>query len=102
MKMTLEDMSTTKLVELFADNCRQQDSALLRDDISGFNRLFDGMVAIDDELRRRGTDARLNLNKLFDHENMQVRLQAARLTFGVAPYEAPRNQWLVSEAQQGF
>jgi hypothetical protein len=43
------------------------------------------MDDVDQELRRRGLKARLALLKLFDHSNMQVRLEAAKCSLGVAP-----------------
>ena len=46
------------------------------------------MNDVDQELRRRGLEARLALLKLFDHPNMQVRLKAAKRTLGVAPEKA--------------
>jgi hypothetical protein len=54
-------------------------------EVGKFNRLFDQMHAVDIELRARGLAARLALLRLFDHPNMQVRLQAAKWSLGVAP-----------------
>ncbi len=109
MKPPAENNTIDELVLLFEANCLQQDKALLEEDISRFNKLFDGMVAINDELKRRGTHARLNLKRLFDHENMQVRLQAARLTLGVAPAEArqvieaiSRSAWMPQAGDAGM
>jgi hypothetical protein len=39
-------------------------------------------------LRERGCEARLALTELYGHPNLQVKLQAARVTLGVAPTEA--------------
>ena len=55
------------------------------DEYSRFNRLYKEMASIDQELRRRGNSARLALQKLFDHPNIQVRLQAATECLAVLP-----------------
>ncbi|MGB6175502.1 MAG: DUF2019 domain-containing protein [Methylocella sp.] len=54
------------------------------DELKKFNRLFSEMNDVDQELRRRGLDARLARLRLFDHQNMQVRLKAAKRSLGVA------------------
>jgi hypothetical protein len=58
------------------------------------------MRAVDIELRARGLAARRALLRLFDHPNMQVRLQAAKWSLGVAPEaarqvieEIKKSQW---------
>ncbi|HEV7909773.1 MAG TPA: DUF2019 domain-containing protein [Methylocella sp.] len=76
------------LVDRLAEIGVAQDQALLYDEIGKFNRLFDQMHAADIELRARGPAARLALLRLFDYQNMQVRLQAARWSLGVAPEAA--------------
>lgn len=67
-------------VDRFAEIGIAQDQALLYDEHKKFNRLFSEMNDVDQELRRRGLQARLALLKLFDHPNMQVRLKAAKRT----------------------
>jgi hypothetical protein len=47
---------------------------------------------------RRGLAARLALLRLFDHQNMQVRLQAAKWSLGVAPEEAKEVIESISES----
>jgi len=79
-------MSVDELVERFVGIA--QDQAELMGEIGKFNRLFDQMYAVDIELRARGPAARLALLRLFDHPNMQVRLQAAKWSLGVAPEAA--------------
>jgi hypothetical protein len=86
----IEHLSAGQLVARFAEICLDQDQALLRSDISGFNRLFGQMAAIRDELKSRTGDQRRALLGLYDHENAQVRLQAARASLAVAPEEARR------------
>lgn len=88
MKIALTDMPIDELVQLFAENCIEQDEAIFKEQISEFKKIFNVMFELDKELRRRGRDARLALVKLYEHPNLQVRLQAARVTLGVAPKEA--------------
>ena len=80
--------TTEQLVARFADIALAQDHALLFDQLAKFKRLYAQMDAVDNELRSRGTDARLALVALYDHPNPQVRLKAAVRTLGVAPLEA--------------
>lgn len=84
----LEKLTVDQLVERFAEIGVAQDQALLYDEIGKFNRLFDQMHAVDIELRARGPAARLALLRLLDHPNMQVRLEAAKWSLGVAPMAA--------------
>jgi Domain of unknown function (DUF2019) len=84
-RLKLEKMSVDELVERFAEIGIAQDQAELMGEIGKFNRLFDQMHAVDIELRARGPATRLALLRLFDHPNMQVRLQAAKWSLGVAP-----------------
>jgi len=83
-------MTSDQLVDRFAAICIGQDQALLYSDIAKFNRLYDQMVVVREELKRRPGDQRRALLVLFDHENAQVRLQAARASLAVAPVEARR------------
>ena len=87
-KVDLSRMSDGDLVQLFAENTREQDRSLLVGQIAKYNRLFDRMKDIHDELKRRPGDQRRILVQLFGFPNMHVRLQAAKLTLAVAPLEA--------------
>ncbi len=62
------------------------------------NQLFIEMLAVDKALRTRGTEARLALLRLYDHPNIQVRLQAAKCTVGIAPVAARKVIEAVSES----
>lgn len=89
MKRTpLSAMTTAQLVDQFARNCAEQDNADLEGNMAKYRRLFQGMKEIHDELKSRPGDQRRELIALFDYPNMQVRLQAAKLTLAVAPQEA--------------
>lgn len=83
-------MSIDELVDLFASLGVAQDEALLDDEIAKYNQLYGQMVAIDNELRSRGTEARRALQRLFDHPNAQVRVRAAARSLTVAPVQARR------------
>jgi len=83
-----ERLPAGQLVVRFAEICVEQDQALLRSDVAEFNRLYGQMAAIRDELKSRTGDQRQSLLALYGHENAQVRLQAARASFAVAPNEA--------------
>lgn len=88
--INLSDLSVAELIERFTAICIEQNKALFEDEIAKFNRLFDEMAAVRNELRSRPGDQRRALCALFDHPDPQVRLQAARLSLAVAPDEARR------------
>mgnify|MGYP005810870763 CR=1 FL=1 len=87
-RVKLDDMTIEALVERFAEIGIAQDEALFHDQYSKYNRLYDKMVAVDGELRRRGIEARRALGRLYSHPNVQVRLKAASRTLAVFPIEA--------------
>jgi hypothetical protein len=107
--VALEKLTVDQLVECFAEIGVAQDQALLYDEHKKFTRLFDQMHLVDIELRARGLTARLALLRLFDHQNMQVRLQAAKWSLGIAP-EAARHvieeikkaQWFPQALEAGM
>lgn len=81
----LENMTVDELVDRFAAIGVNQDQALLYSDIRKFNQLYDQMMSVRAELKRRSGDQRRALLALYNHPNAQVRLQAARASFAVAP-----------------
>ncbi|MGH6838399.1 MAG: DUF2019 domain-containing protein [Methylocella sp.] len=83
--VSLGDLTVDQLIDRFAEFGVAQDQAELMGEMGKFNRLYGQMDATEKELRRRGRDARLGLQRLYDHPNMQVRLSAAKRTLGVAP-----------------
>jgi len=87
-RLKLESLSIDELVDHFAQICAEQDQALFDDEYAKFNKLYKEMDVVDKEIRARGVDARLALLQLYKNPNMQVRLQAARRTLGVAPHAA--------------
>jgi hypothetical protein len=84
----LQELMIDELVKRFAELGIAQDNAELYGEIPKYNRLFKEMEAVDQELRARGRVARLALLRLFNHSNMQVRVQAAIDSLGVAPESA--------------
>jgi hypothetical protein len=95
--LDLGGMTTVELVDRFAVICVKQDQALFENEIAEFNRLYDQMAAIRDELKARRGDQRSALLALFDHQNLQVRLQAAKATLAVAPRAARRMIELIQQ-----
>lgn len=94
----LNRLSSSELVDRFAGIVELQDRALLDMRVTKFNRLYDDMMEVVDELKRRHGDQRRALVRLFQHPNMQVRLQAAKLTLAVAPTEARAQLEAIAES----
>jgi hypothetical protein len=85
---SLQDMSVDSLVERFAELGERQYRAELLGDHSAFNRHYDEIDKVRNELKGRDGDQRTALLSLYEHPNMQVRLNAAKLTLAVAPKAA--------------
>jgi hypothetical protein len=82
-KMTIDE-----LVERFTAIALDQYGALQNYNSSRFNRLFDQMAVVEQELKKREGDQRRALLTLYDHPNAQVRLKAATATLALAPANA--------------
>jgi hypothetical protein len=87
-KLKLDSATVDELVERFVDLCIAQDRELLRGDIARVNALSDDIEAIKQELKTLPGDKRRALIPLYRHENMQVRLKAAKATLAVEPEAA--------------
>ncbi len=87
-RANIHQVPAQELVERFAALCIAQDQALLYSDIAKVNRLIRQMWEVQDELKARPGDQRRELLSLFEHENAQVRLMAARATLAVEPATA--------------
>jgi|SRR5579863_1003483 len=85
---SLDALTVDELVAEFAEICLVQDKELCNFRLHKRPELLRRIIAIVDELRRRGRDARLALTRLYDHPCMQVRLKAAKYTLAVAPVPA--------------
>jgi hypothetical protein len=72
----------------FAEISIAQYNANLDLDTRRYNRLFDQMMIISDELKRRPGDHRRYLSSLYQHPNTKVRAKAAIHTLAVLPEEA--------------
>ncbi len=89
MKRTrVSKMTTEQLVQLFVELAVEQDAALLYRAQREVNRIFWKVEEIKSELKSRPGDQRAALLSLYDHENMQVRLKAAKATLAIAPEAA--------------
>jgi Domain of unknown function (DUF2019) len=100
MKRHKQDMTANQLVERFTGIGIEQDQALLRRQHAKFNGLFDEMVAIEDELKRRDGDQRRQLLPPYNHPNAQVRLNAAKATLAVAPEPARRALQTIADSRE--
>ncbi|MGO4172177.1 DUF2019 domain-containing protein [Bosea sp. TAF32] len=92
--LTLEELN-----RLFEQLCIKQYIALDRNEIASYNRRYDQIRAIEDELRSRPGDQRRILMRLFGHPNMQVRLTAARANLAVDYMAARRELEAIVEEQ---
>ncbi len=86
----LPQLSREQLVDEFIKVVLDQDDALLDNDISKVNRLYDKLKNIEGELKRRQGDQRVALMTLYDHANALVRVKAAKATLAIAPSAARR------------
>lgn len=96
----LRALGIEQLVDRFEANCMAQDEADLYSDIGRYNKLYLKMIAIEDELKSRPGDQRRALTALYNHPNAQVRLQAARISFALAPDAARRTIEEISEGKK--
>lgn len=81
----LNSLTVDQLVKKFTEIGIAQDKAEDADNVSLFNRLYREMDAVDQEIRKRGAEARLALLQLCEHPNLQVKLQAAKFAYGASP-----------------
>ncbi len=87
----LSCLPDSELLARFEKLCVEQYDALDRQEYAAFNRRYDRIQAIEDELKSRPGDQRRILMTLFGHPNMQVRLTAARANLAV-DYPAARRE----------
>lgn len=89
-KIDIRQATVPELVDRFAAVCVEQNNALFQDEVAEFNRPYDRMAAISEELKCRSGDQRRALVALLGHRDIQVRLQVARMSLAVAPRESRR------------
>ncbi len=95
----LKDLTVDQLVDRFAEIGVAEYEAMLGDAYDNVRKLANQMMAVDKELRARGRNARLTLLRLYVHPNIQVRLEAAKCTLGIAPVAARKTIKAVQESQ---
>jgi len=84
-EINLQDLSVDQLVERFTELALEQDTALLRENITRVNQLYYALKDVENELKARDGDQRRALVRLYEHKNPQVRLKAVKATLAVAP-----------------
>jgi len=99
-RFDVHNANVAELVDRFAAICVEQNKALSEDEIGKFNRLYDQMVAVRDELKSRPGDQRRALLALFNHPDLQVRLQSAKATLAVEPQAARQMLERIQEWQR--
>ncbi len=85
---SLQGASVIDLTERFLASALAEFEAELNSNIRKQNKCVEEQMAIAAELKSRPGDQRSVLFVLYEHPNVQVRLNAARLTFAVAPKAA--------------
>lgn len=78
-----QNMSFEELLAAFIEISIAQGNAAEEFRNSTFNRLYSRKARIIDELKRRDNDQRRILIALYDHPNVQVRLNAAKSTYAL-------------------
>jgi hypothetical protein len=96
----LQNVPLRKLYERFIFASLDQHKSLVTGDHAGYNRLFEEVVAIEEELKRRGEDERRALASLFSDPSAQVRLNAAIATLALEPETARQALQLISDRNE--
>jgi hypothetical protein len=79
----LSEWSDEQLVERFQAIALEQDEAISSDRSRKYNVLYEEMLRVKEELKKRPGNPRRALLALLDHRNAQVRLKAAIHTLAV-------------------
>jgi Domain of unknown function (DUF2019) len=96
----LGDLTIEQLVERFVAIALEQDMALRQGQHAKYNRLFDQMETVKQELQERTGDQRQALVPLHSHPNAQVRLKSAIATLTLVPEAAQRALQTISERNE--
>lgn len=99
-RQSLHKKSADDLVEAFVASAIRQFNAELESDIAKQNKCVSQQMEIAAELKSRPGDQRAALQKLYDHPNVQVRLNAARLSLAVAPIAAREVIQAIKDSKQ--
>ena len=101
MKRTkLQGVTVDQLVARFTTIPLDQDKALRSGQHAKFNRLFDDLEAIKQELQNRAGDQRRALIALLAHPNAQVRLKSAIATLALVPDAARATLQTISDQNE--
>lgn len=102
-QVNLEKLSVEELFERYVEIGLAEENAILYDDIPGYNQLFRKEQAVVDELESRPGDQRKILLRLYGHENLWVRMNAAKDTLALAPEDGRRVlQQIVDSKKQPY
>jgi hypothetical protein len=96
----LQDMTVDQLVERFTAIALDQDKALRTGQHAKFNRLYDDLEAVPEELKNRTGDQRRALITLLAHPNAQVRLKSAIATLALVPNAARATLQTISDKNE--
>src|SRR3546814_3594846 len=98
--LNLASLSNRQLLSHFEEICDGQSRNM--DEVWQariYNKLYDQMILVLNELKARPGDQRRLLADLYGHDNAQVRLKAAIHTLAIFPAEARRSEEHTSELQ---
>jgi len=84
----IEKYTAQELLVRFREACLAQYETYINGNINKYNKIQDILLEITRELKRRGLTERRSLLTLLADKNPQVRLQAAKKVYSVAPTEA--------------
>jgi hypothetical protein len=75
--LKLSDLSISQLVQKFTEIVLDMDKCIQQDDNDQYAILYKKMTAVESELKARDGDARRELLQLYDHPNIEVRLNSS-------------------------
>lgn len=99
-QLKFDRMTVDQLVERFSALALEQDRALLQENISRVNQLYDALKDVEFELKQRDGDQRRALLRLYDHPNPQVRVKAVKATLAVEPSAARRMLQAIADSRE--
>lgn len=97
----IKSLTAEELKHLFEQLCIQQYDAIEDNAIASYNKRYDQILAIENELKSRPGDQRRVLMSLFGHSNIQVRLTAAYANLAI-DYIAARRELQAIVDEQWF
>jgi molybdopterin-guanine dinucleotide biosynthesis protein A len=82
-RKALSEWSDEELLARYLAILLEQDEAISRDQSRKYNRLFEEMLRVAEELKARPANPRQSLLPLLNHRNAQVRLMSAIDTLAI-------------------